>query len=81
MLADVPEKASQQESGITCGRISGLDHDLGHIWPRSRTADVRMLLASGAEGVVPLPEAAGMADAMSMAYPCAVCSHTDDAVG
>src|SRR4029453_1859554 len=40
-----------------------------------------MLLASGAEGVLPLPEAAGMADAISMASTCAVCSHTDDAVG
>ena len=40
-----------------------------------------MLLAAGAEGVGPLPEAAGMADALSMASTCAVCSHTDDAVG
>ena len=59
----------------------GLDHDLSHTRPRSRTADVRMLLASDAEGSVPLPEAAGMADTMSLAYPYAVCSHTDDAVG
>jgi hypothetical protein len=28
-----------------------------------------------------LLQAAGMADAMSMASTCAVCSHTDDAVG
>jgi hypothetical protein len=61
MLADLPAKASQQASGITGGRISGLAHDLSHIWPRSRTAAVRLLFASGAEGVVPLPEAAGMA--------------------
>src|SRR4029450_6627281 len=80
-LENIPEKASKQESRITCGRMSGLDHDLGHIWPRSRTPDVRMLLASGAEGIVPLAEAAGMADTLSMAYRRAVCSHTDDAVG
>jgi hypothetical protein len=36
---------------------------------------------SDAEGVLPLPEATGMADATSMAYTYAVCAHTDDAVG
>ena len=41
--------------------LSGLDHYLGRVWPHSGTSDVRMLLASGAEGVLPLPEAAGMA--------------------
>ena len=63
------------------GSMRGLDHHLGHTWPRSRTSDVRMLLASGAVGVLPLPAAAGMADAMHMASTCAVCSHPDDAVG
>jgi hypothetical protein len=68
MRANFPEKASQQKSGMTCGRMSVLDYDLGHIRLRSRTSDVRMLLASGAEGIVPPPEAAGVADAMRLAY-------------
>jgi len=42
---------------------------------------VRILLASGAEGVLPLPGAAGVADSISTASTDAVCAHTDDAVG
>src|SRR5262245_1628904 len=66
---------------MSSDRLIGLDHDLGHIWPRSRTSDVCILLASGTKGIVPPPEAAGMADAMRMAYKRAVCSHPDNAVG
>jgi len=40
-----------------------------------------LLTSSGVDGVVPLPERAGMTVAMRMASTGAVCSHTDDAVG
>src|SRR5215475_7291641 len=54
--------------------------------PRSYLAtqqDVGCSLAPcpGAEGIVLLAEAAGMADTMRMASRRAVCSHIDDAVG